>query len=317
VPLRSEGFYHVLFALGCALFTCSWSFASLARAEPVALDTSACPEVAESELRALLTLELHAALLGPNDGVPPDTEHVHVRCADEAAELWRESTGAKRTLSFAGVALPLRARVLSLAIAELLRPDEKPVVPQASPEPKAPEQPSEAHSAAPDQPRYHLWAGVNGGALPLLSLGGALLLRVSIVRLFAWSSSLSFSQGRTGIDLGELRVRDVSLRTGPALSFVLAPVTLLVGAGARVSLLRLTGEPSDKRAAQARSFDSWLFVPSLFLGAAVALARGAFLALEVDLGYALRRVRADVVGGGAHTLSAWRASAVLGAGFQW
>jgi hypothetical protein len=317
VALRSEGFRHGLFVLGFALFACAWSCASQARAQQVALDASACSELPESELRALLTLELHTRLLDPHDSEPPDSEHVDVRCAGDAAELARMSTGAKRTLSFAGVAPPLRARVLALAIAELLRPDDKPAGPEAAPQAKAPEELAEARAAKPDEPRYHLWAGVNGGALPLLSLGGALLLRVSIMRLFAWSSSFSFSQGRTGIDLGELRVRDLSLRTGPALSFVLAPVTLLMGAGVRVSLLRLAGEPHDKRAAQARSFDSWLFVPSLFLGAAVTLARGAFLALDLDFGHALRRVRADEEGAGAHTLSAWRASAVLGAGFQW
>lgn len=292
--------------------------ANVACAQQVALDTSACPGVPESEVRALLTLELHARLLAPSADEPEGTEHVHVRCSGDEAELTRQETGATRALSFSGVALALQARVLALAIAELLRPEEKPPAapPVAPPAPSAHAEPLASVPAAA-QPRFHLWAGVHGDALPLFALGGALLFRVSIVRLFAWSSSFDFSQVRTPIDRGTLRVQSISLRTGPALSFALTPVTLLVGVGARLSLLRLSGEAADKSQTHATSFDSWLIAPTLFAGAAIALARGAFLALELELGNALRHVRADVEGGGARTLSPWRASAVLGAGFQW
>jgi hypothetical protein len=170
---------------------------------------------------------------------------------------------------------------------------------------------------APSRDRYQLWAGVHGAALPVLSLGTALHLRVELLPLFAWSSALAFTQVRVDIDRGELRLQDLSLRTGPALSFTRGGWTLSLGAAAKLSFLRLAGEAADASVTRARSFDSWLFVPTLFAGAALALARGAFLAVELEAGHALRRVRADVEGGGARTLSAFRTSATLGAGFQW
>jgi hypothetical protein len=300
-----------------ALVAASWFLAQPARAELVALDASACLDVPEGEVRALLTLELPGRLLEKGAPEPELTEHVRVRCTAAAAELAREENGAKRTLSFEGVPLGLHARVLALAIAELLRPEEKqrPAEPVVAGPPKAPEEPAPI-GARPD-PRFHLWAGISGSALPLLSLGGSLLLRVSIRRLFAWSNAFDVSQVRTPIDRGQLRVQNISLRTGPALSFVVSPLTLLLGAGFRLSLLRLSGEASDPSATGSRGFDTWLVAPTLFGGAALDVGRGAFLALELEVGHALRRVRADVVGGGALTLSAWRASGVLGAGFQW
>jgi hypothetical protein len=302
-----------------ALWLWLGAFSARARAEHVVLDMSGCPDVSEAELRSLLVLELPTRLVPPDQPAPPDSEHVQVRCSPSQVTLMRAELGSARTLALSTVPLPLRARVIALAIAELVRPlPAKPSAPAPAAAPTVPPTaPPVAARVRSESERYHLWAGVHGAALPLFSLGAALVLRVSIRPLFAWSSALSFSQRRTAIDRGELRVQDISLRSGPALSFALAPWTLTLGVAAKLSYVRLTGEASDRSATRARAFDEWLFVPTLFAGAAVALGRGAFAALELEVGHALRRLRADVEGGGARTLSAWRASALLGAGFQW
>jgi hypothetical protein len=300
-----------------ALALCLWLGAFCARAEHVALDMSACPDVSEVELRSLLALELPTRLLAPQQLEPADSEHVQIRCSLSEATLTRAELGKSRTLALSSVPLPLRPRVIALAIAELVRPEPAGVsAPAPAAAPVAPVPPAPTASALKSE-RYHLWAGVQGAALPLFSLGGALALRVSIRPLFAWASALSFGQRRIAIDRGQLRVQDLSLRSGPALSFTRARWTLLLGAAAKLSYVRLTGEAADRSATRARRFDAWLFVPTLFAGAAVALGRGAFAALELEAGHALRRLRADVEGGGARTLSAFRASALLGAGLQW
>lgn len=276
---------------------------------------SACAQVAEDDVRALLALELPTRLLTRAQGEPPGSEQVRVACAGDEASLRRAQAGTGRTLSLAGVPPGLQARVLALAIAELLRPEQQQVVPApartpvpAAPTPKA---------AQRERERYRLWAGVYGAALPVLALGAGLILRAELMPLLTWSSALSFAQGRTDIDRGALRVQDIALRTGPSLSLQRGAWNLSLGAAAKLSLLRLSGEAADRSATRARGFQAWLFVPTLFAGAVLALGRGAFVALELEAGHALRRVRADVVGGGARTLSALRASATLGAGLQW
>ncbi len=277
---------------------------------------SACAQVAEEDVRALLALELPTRLLTRAQGEPPRSEQVRVACAGDEATLRRAQAGSARTLSLSGVPAVLHARVLALAIAELLRPEEKPVVREPL---RAPEPPSSAPSASalPAREQYRLWAGVHGTALPVLAVGAGLLFRVELAPLFSWSSGLSFAQGRVDVDRGELRVQDVALRTGPVLSFQRGPWNLSLGAAAKLSLLRLSGDAADRSATRALAFQAWLFVPTLFAGVLLGLGRGAFVALDLEAGHALRRVRADVEGGGARSLSAFRAGATLGAGLQW
>lgn len=295
------------------------AFCARVHAEHVALDMSGCPDVSEAELRSLLALELPTRLVAADQPEPSDSEHLRVQCTVSDATLTRSELGRSRTIALSNVPLPLRARVIALAIAELVRPE--PAKPSAPPPGQvakvAPPTPPPAPATPRTRDRYHLWAAVQGSALPLIALGGALALRVSIRPLFAWSSAFSFSQRRSAIDRGELRVQDMSLRSGPALSFTLASWTLLLGAAAKVSYMRLSGEAADRSATRARTFEAWLLAPTLFAGTSVSLGRGAFAALELEAGHALRRLRADVQGGGARTLSAFRASALLGAGFQW
>ena len=285
------------------------------RAQSVALDLQACPEIPGEQVRSLLALELPGRLLTEGDAEPEGTERVRVHCTVERAELTRQAASA-RTLSLVAVPVALRARTLALAIAELLRPEPKPSVSPAPAPAASTVVAPKAQTAASMHSRYRLWAGLEGHALPLLALGGALMFHAQIRPFLAWSSALAFSQVRTAIDQGRLRAQTIALRTGPALSLTFSRIDLLFGAGLRISRLRLAGEASDATT-RARAFDTWLFAPTVFGAVSVALGRGALLALELDAGHALRRVRADVQNGGARTLSAFRLSAVLGAGFAW
>jgi hypothetical protein len=137
------------------------------------------------------------------------------------------------------------------------------------------------------------------------------------LRLLAWSSAGAFTQGRLSIDRGKLRVQQVALRTGPALLLENERGSLQLGAAARLGWLSLTGEPSDAGAVRAAGFQTWSVAPAVFAGGALRLGKYAVIALELELAHTLRRVRADVQGGGARTLSALQTAAVLGAGVLW
>jgi hypothetical protein len=294
---------------------------ALARAEAVALDMSACAAPEPEQVRALLALELHARLLKPDDLVPASALHVAVRCSADEARLALPDRAVERVLDLASVPSELRARLLALSIAELLQqavpaPGAAPPA-LAPPPPPAPATPAPARAKAPQLPRFLLWGGLEASATPLFALGGSLLFRLRILRLFAWSSALGFSQGRVSIDRGKLRVQSVALRTGPALLLENAHGSLQLGLGARLGWLGLRGEPADADAVAAQSFNSWSVGPAGFTGGALRLGRRAVIALELELAHTLRRVRADVEGGGARTLGALHTSAVLGAGATW
>jgi hypothetical protein len=298
-----------------------------AAADVIALDLSACASPPATEVRALLALELRERLLPEAAAEPAAAEHVLVVCDEARAQLTLREQGRVRTLALSSVQPELRARLLALAIAELLqqpgearaasaaRPSEA-----AEPATEAPPPPSAAAAprpAPPALPRFALWAGLEVSATPVFALGGSLSFRARLWRLLAWSSAFAFTQGTRAIDRGELRVQSNALRTGPALLLEDPRGALQLGLGARVGALRLRGVPDDRAQTESAEFRSWYVGPALFAGGLLRLGRRAILALELELAYTMRRVRADVEGGGALTLGPWRASAVLGAGAAW
>jgi hypothetical protein len=101
---------------------CVWlSMDSRAAAQSVALDMRACAEPAPRDVRAVLTVELHEQLLGEDEGLPADARVIEVRCSRDEAELWLRGTAA-RTVALGSVPRELRARLLALSVAELVRP---------------------------------------------------------------------------------------------------------------------------------------------------------------------------------------------------
>jgi hypothetical protein len=181
------------------------------------------------------------------------------------------------------------------------------------------EQPVEpaARTPAVQQPRYLLSAGAELSATPLLGGGGALAFVWRTGSWLALDSSFNVGQARTSIDGGRLRVRSVSLRTGPALFLQRSRLLLQLGLGVRAGMWFLAGEPDDPNSAQAAAFRSGFLAPAAFGGLAVLLGRHGLLALSLELDYTLPPVRADVAGGGVKSLSSWRSSAQLTAGVVW
>lgn len=95
---------------------------SRAAGQDIALDMHGCAHPAESEVRAVLNVELHNQLLTQEQLAPPDARIVEVQCTRDKAELTLQKTASKRTLALTSVPPELRARLLALSIAELVRP---------------------------------------------------------------------------------------------------------------------------------------------------------------------------------------------------
>jgi hypothetical protein len=315
---RSDGWIRDFCARAVVVSSAWLCLGQMAWAQSVALDLSACDDPAPSDVRGLLVLELRERLLNEGESAPPDAQYVHVSCSQGEAQLWLRDTELRRSVPLASVPSALRARLLALSVAELTRPPQPMPAPLAAAEPAKP-LPRVRPPAEPSMrpPTYLLWVGAEAQALPLFGLGGSLLLRVRIRKWLAWSSAFSVTEAKTAIDRGTLRVRSTSLLSGPALLLEQAHFSLHIGMGARAGLLQLTGEPADAQSTAAASFDAFYVGPALFAAATWSLGSHAFLALELEVDHALRRVRADVQGGHARTLAAWRSSAVLGAGVAW
>lgn len=277
-----------------------------ALAQPVAVSMSDCPSVSASEVRAVLAVELQGQLAREESSVPP---RVQVQCSERSAELWLQGTPVRRSLSLGSVPPELRARLLALSIAELVRPQ-----PLAAAPPPAAVPPLRA--AEPALPGRRIWLGFAAQAAPIVGLGGALSFDMRVGEWLAWSSTLGLLQARAGIDRGELRVLSLSVRSGLALQLQGVRGSLQLGAGLHGRRQGVEGVPSDVAATRAARFTVWSLGPALFAGASWQLGRHVLLALALELDR-LREVRARVEGGQTERLSAWHAGAVLGAGVAW
>lgn len=289
-----------------------------AQAQPVVLELSACPVPAPDEVRALVSLELKERLVSGQALSPADAQHVQLSCSDIQAEVVLRDTGARRSLSLVSVPEALRARLLALAIAELTSQHRGLKEPPREP-PVAPEQPKALapHEQPAPRPRYLLAGGAELSATPLLGAGGVLAFVWRVGSWLALDSSLNAGQARTPIEGGTLRVRSVSLRTGPALVVQRSGWLLQLGLGVRAGIRFLAGEPDDPRTAQAADFHGWFVAPAVSGGLGYLLGRHGLLAFSLELDYTLPRVRAEVGGGGVKSLSAWRSTALLSAGVVW
>jgi hypothetical protein len=318
------------FTFLCSLVLSIITGAAVVQAQPVSLDLASCPEPREQEVRALAALELRGRLVEADalDAGPGEPLHILVSCTDTHAELRSRERAEVRTVDLGAVTAPLRARLLALSIAELARAhgEGEPVVAAASPPTLVPTVLSPQRAAAPaaeSASRARAGAGgfITGGlelqALPLFGLAGALSSLVRLAKPLAWTAALSVGQTRRDIDRGRLRVRSLSLRSGPAFTWERKRALLHAGLAARLTLLELNGEPSDRRATRSARFRTFVIGPAAFAGLSIALGQHLLVACEAELAHQLRGVRAEVRGGAATELSPLRVALSLLAGARW
>jgi hypothetical protein len=296
------------------------SASTAARADAVQLSFAGCERLDTAELRALVELELR----GQGADAAPAGSEVRVRCDGERTELVLHGTEAARSFTLGGVPERLRARVVALAVVELSRPaapvEEAPVPVEEPVRAPAPvPAPVPARAAIVERPvtRVRLWMAPLAAALPLPAAGGALLLDLSLGRLLTLSVSVDASSGRGSLDRGTLQLQSYALRLGPALALTRGAFVFALGAGARVGMFVLRGEPDDTRTTAGRDVRALSAAGALFGSVLLELPHRLVAGLGLEADRELRRVRADVAGGGARTLSPYRVAAVLGLGARW
>jgi hypothetical protein len=276
-------------------------------AEPRIVAAEGCPAEFVDEVERLTRIELREL------SAPDRSElSIRVRC-DEArvtlviASSQREAPRERR-LDLGATADSVRARVVALAIAELV--EEKPEPPKPLPKPKPPEPapkplppppppppPPVVEAPAPSAPtgRFDVFFSMSQFELSddMLWGGG---VRVWFTRLAPWQLALDFSAATASrdVELGSSRL--VSGTLGARFGYELrsAAWELRFGAGQRVGVARVSGEVTDPvRARSGRVVGAW--TGSLgFLAVDVALA-GAFRAgVGGELGVVLLPVRGHV-----------------------
>jgi hypothetical protein len=253
---------HSLALLLAALLT-----AGSARAEDepaaaltVSLTVDACVAVDAADVRKIVEIELHTATA---DAAPT---RVSVQCREALIEIAVEDTitgkSLLRAVDLMGAAPKARARLLALAIAELvsaswteLETNPEPAVLPAGPPPRA-----AVRAAAREVARTKLPSAVPDREPPLVMAvldRRAFLARTAWVtglgvrvaedgRLVGWSAEMIASQGARESDLGDVALDLVSVGIGATLGHRWSRVSLRGVAGARFGAARMSGVPRDE-----------------------------------------------------------------------
>jgi hypothetical protein len=235
---------------------------SAARPAPwVDVTVEACAGVDAAQVRRIAGVELRARIdRGPAEATLPS---VQVTCdGDQAAVRIADADGRparQRTVALAGIAEVARARLLALAIAELIL---APASPPPPPPPAAarPPAPAPVIAAAAPPPRREAaaallalgharawgsgWASAGAGVAASVWVGPRLLLRGDAL----------FERGAARVPEGRVTADGVSLSAAALLAARRGGWQLGAGAGLRGGLTRLAGEPADPAAVRGGSF---------------------------------------------------------------
>jgi hypothetical protein len=298
-----------------------WPAGASAAPPPIELDVKPCPDVDAAELRRIATIELGAEEVD-NRGEDSGTTHVEVVCTDHVAEirvldpLTRKSLA--RTISLEGVAAPARSRLLALAVAELV--DASWVELETNPEPVASPQVPAVQPAARVEAREAVrkrlstppppvsqrmppmwrvsalaslrWMSDNPSILP----GAGVDVGVDVYRSLSLDLDLLVEHARTGYALGDVTTDLASVGAALGLRYELARFTLHTGAGLRVGVAHLQGQPSSGAVASGHDVTGPWAGPLLNCGARYTWPPGLTVELSAEGGYVVLPVRGSVTG---------------------
>lgn len=286
-----------------------------------------CAEVDPAEVRRLLRIELDAELLLPDSTAPLDSARLAVTCEAGQVLLHVDDpiTGKSlgRRLALLAAAATTRARLLALALAELLLASWAELSLDSSPAPataaRAPAPPDaapreapavQARLAASEQVRRHTASAGSSTAeiglqAALLSFpsegisalyGGALRAAGDLRYRMHWQFELCGHYGTRDAPAGRLGAALFGVALALHYQHPLGAWRLRAGGGARVGAAWLRGQPSD--ASQVLGLDLWgpFAGPMLRFGAARRMPRRVTLAAELELGYAPVAVRGNIDG---------------------
>lgn len=312
----------------------------LARAAPpslqIQLQLSPCIELDEKEIRRLLRIELGAELVPQGAPTPPSTPRAHVTCEPDRLLIRIEDPitrkSLERRLALRTAAPATRARLLALALAELLlaswaeltleqrsEPELTTALPPPSAVPERPPAEAQASVAAPVETsrlaatelvrKHHaepllmpLQLGACGVFLSFPSyaatslFGGAVRLAGDLRYRLHWQLELHGQYGSQSVAAGSLSATLFAATLALHYQHVLGAFRLRAGVGGRLGAAWLRGQPQD--ADSVLGMDLWgpFAGPLLRVGGARLLPRRLLLDAALEAGYAPIAVRGTVDG---------------------
>jgi hypothetical protein len=273
----------------------AWAEASDSAGE-VRLESTTCTHPLVLEAQRLTRVELN------NAGLPTgaDAPRVILSCA-ERVMLIRVTIGehvGSRQLDLDQTDSALRARVVALAIAELVRDtaSEPPLPPPllASPPPRTPKQPTPIASA-PLEPRSRLvaFAKLSNFGSNFQPLAGGGLSFSHDLGHFALGLGPSLSASNRKVSLGSVRALAAELSGRLALRFPSRVLPGEFGVGYALGYARISASTSSDLAS-ARGINGEWAGPFVFGALEAPFAAPAFLQLAAELGYVTLPVRGFV-----------------------
>jgi hypothetical protein len=297
--------------------------AAPARAEHphVSLEIDACVTYRE-EVRRIVAIELGPLLSKVEE---PSTTRASVICNGAILELRvaDPATGRSiaRTVDTSDSPPRARARLLALAIVELvatswneLEPAPSPS-PTPTPTPTPPPTPSPSPSPTPSPspspspvkpvakppPHTRLRLLAEGGGMTFFSrpsfFGGAgLRLAADHARHLGWMLDVQVQHGSDQFALGSVAADIISVGTALMLHQTWSRLALRGGLGLRGGAVRLSGTPNDPQAAKGGAFWGPWVGPLAVAGVGVSATRRLALELNAEVGYVASPVGGLIAG---------------------
>jgi hypothetical protein len=255
----------------------------------VRLSVPDCENASGAEIAKLVGLELAPKLTVVLDDSQPATLSARLRCADARAFITVEdaarATPLTLSLSLADTRSEARARLLALAIAELIATSRL--------EQSSAQKPAAVAAAKPAREApLTLWLGAGAlrafqpaSWLPTLALGAA----DSFGRL-ALSADLEFAWGEQSGSEALVQMRLLSLSLAPALQLTAGRVDASVGVGLRAGYAWLLATPRQT-GLTGRQFSGVFAAPALQGALQFRLSEAWRARLAAELGYVVAPLR--------------------------
>ena len=261
------------------------------------IESSTCPHPLVEEVQHLARVELNSAGMPEGDNAP----HVILSCSGRVILIRARLVSGEdsRQLDLDQTDDTLRARVIALAIAELVRDTASRAPPPAAPAPVPASSPPPAAPPPPLLPangsknRLVLFGKVSNFGSSFQPLyGGGLGFSHDLGR-FALGLGPSIVQSKNEGALGAVRVLAADLSLRLSLRFPSAVLPAEIGVGHAFGLARLVGT-SDRSDARSATVSGVWTAPFLFGGFEAHLGQPWFLQLAAQLGVVTIPVRGYV-----------------------
>jgi hypothetical protein len=283
-------------AMRCGLLACAGLFTlvrpsplTAADVEVVRLSIPDCGDTSGAEIAKLVGLELAPKLSVTIDESAPASMHARLRCAEQRATITVEDdarpTQLELSLSLADTRSEARARLLALAVAELIATSRLERGPPRPP-------PSAAGPEAPPQRAREVWlgAGVLHAFQPAIWLPAFAVGAADSFGHFAGAADAGFGWGQTSESAARIRVRLLALGLALGLHVEGERAAGTLGVGLRGGYAWLLATPRESGVSGRQL--SGVFLAPIVQGAFELRLTEAWRArLGLELGYVVKPVR--------------------------